>query len=99
MENIPLLKSKQNELNIINEFKQENENLKLSLRKKKINQILFSKRKITFKENTEEIKQKYCINIEDIQIPNELKIDIQTFINKVRQIFILSKIYLKYSLI
>lgn len=99
MENIPLLKSKQNELNIINEFKQENENLKLSLRKKKINQILFSKRKITIKENTEEIKQKYCINIEDIQIPNELKIDIQTFINKVRQIFILSKIYLKYSLI
>ena len=89
MENIPLLKSKQNELNIINEFKQENENLKLSLRKKKINQILFSKRKITIKENTEEIKQKYCINIEDIQ----------TFINKVRQIFILSKIYLKYSLI
>lgn len=85
MEKISANIMKENPSNIKNEFKKEKENLKLTLRKNKINQIIFSKRKITYRiNNIEEIKTKYTIKIEDIQIPNELKIDIPSFINKVR---------------
>lgn len=76
--------------NIKDEFKLENEKLKLSLRKSKINDIIFSKRKIIYNteiENNENIKKNYSININDIQIPNELIIDIPKFIKNVRFFF------------
>ena len=84
MEKDPL--NQQYEKNDIkNEFKIENEKLKLSLRKNKINDIIFSKRKITYnKENYEYIKKKYSINIDDIQIQTDLKIDIPNFLKNVR---------------
>lgn len=84
MEKNPL--NQQYEKNDIkNEFKIENEKLKLSLRKNKINDIIFSKRKITYnKENYEYIKKKYSINIDDIQIQTDLKIDIPNFLKNVR---------------
>ena len=84
MENISLRKSKENSTDLEEEFKLEKEKEKLSLRKKKISDII-SKRRITSKtENKEEIKQKYIIKIDDIQISNESKIDISSFIYKVR---------------
>lgn len=74
--------------NIKDEFKLENEKLKLSLRKNKINNIIFSKRKIIYNtENDEDVKKNYSININDIQIPNELIIDIPNFIKNVRLFF------------
>lgn len=79
---------KENPSDIKKELKLEKENLKLTLRKNKINEIIFSKRKITYRNNNiEDIKKKYSIKIEDIQIPNEFKLDIPNFINKVRHQF------------
>ena len=84
MEKNPL-NQKYEKNDIKNEFKIENEKLKLSLRKNKINDIIFSKRKITYnKENYEYIKKKYSINIDDIQIQTDLKIDIPNFLKNVR---------------
>ena len=69
-------------------LKLENEKMRLTLRKNKINNIIFEKRKISYKkDNIDEIKKNYCINIDDIQIPNEFKIDIQKFYNKVRILY------------
>ena len=85
MDKIISNRPRKNSFNEKIELKEEKQNLKLSLRKDKINQILFSKRKMAYKvDNFEEIKKKYCINIEDIQISNEFKIDIPSFITKVR---------------
>lgn len=68
-------------------FKLENEKIRLTLRKNKINNIIFEKRKISYKkDNIDEIKKNYGINIEDIQIANKYKIDIQKFCNKVRKL-------------
>ena len=89
MENLSLIKSKENSKDLKEEFKLEKEKEKLSLRKKKINNIILSKRKITYKtENKEEIKQKYIIKIDDIQISKEYELDIPSFINNVRIIYI-----------
>ena len=91
MENLSLRKSKENPTDLKEEFKIEKEKEKLSLRKTKINKIIFSKRKITNKiYNKEEIKQKYIIKADDIQISAEYKLDIPSLINKVRIIYILS---------
>lgn len=91
MENLSLRKSKENPTDLKEEFKIEKEKEKLSLRKAKINNIIFSKRKITNKiYNKEEIKQKYNIKLDDIQISAEYKLDIPSLINKVRIIYILS---------
>ena len=88
MENLSLTKSKENSTDLKEEFKLEKEKEKLSLRKKKINNIILSKRKITYKtENKEEIKQKYIIKIDDIQISKENELDIPSFINNVRIIY------------
>ena len=89
MENLSLIKSKENSTDLKEEFKLEKEKEKLSLRRKKINNIILSKRKITYKtENKEEIKQKYIIKIDDIQISKEYELDIPSFINNVRIIYI-----------
>ena len=89
MENLSLIKSKENSTDLKEDFKLEKEKEKLSLRKKKINNIILSKRKITYKtENKEEIKQKYIIKIDDIQISKEYELDIPSFINNVRIIYI-----------
>ena len=82
------------------EFNSEKEQTHLNLRKKKIYEILSSKRKIDFSdENSDLIK--YRLNFEDIsEIPSEYKIDIPQFIEKVRInffnffIFLFSLIYL-----
>lgn len=82
------------------EFNSEKEQTHLNLRKKKIYEILSSKRKIDFSdENSDLIK--YRLNFEDIgEIPSECKIDIPQFIEKVRInffnyfIFLFSLIYL-----
>ena len=93
MENLPLRKSKENSKDIKEEYKLEKEKEKLSLRKKKINNIILSKRKITYHTyNKEEIKKKYIIKIDDIQISPEYKMDISIFINKVSKLYILSQI-------
>ena len=90
MEKILLNKPRKNSLNITDELKEEKQNYKLTLRKNKINQILFTKRKITCTAiNDEETKKKYSINIEELQISKELKIDIPSFLNEVRQYFII----------
>lgn len=90
MEKILSTKPRKNSLNITDELKEEKQNFKLTLRKNKINQILFTKRKITYTTiNNEEIKKKYSINIEDLQISNELKIDIPSFLIEVRLYFII----------
>ena len=82
------------------EFNSEKEQTHLNLRKKKIYEILSSKRKIDFSdENSDLIK--YRLNFEDIgEISSEYKIDIPQFIEKVRInffnffIFLFSLIYL-----
>ena len=94
MEKILSNKPRKNSLNIADELKEEKQNLKLTLRKNKINQILFTKRKISYAvNNNEEIRKKYSINIEELQISNELKIDIPSFLNNVRLYFIIYNNY------
>ena len=79
-----------NNSNIIDDLKLENEKLRLTLRKNKINNIIFEKRKKSYKkDNIEEIKKNYSINIEDIQIPNEYIIDIPKLYNKVRILYLI----------
>ena len=90
MEKILSNKPRKNSLNITDELKEEKQNYKLTLRKNKINQILFTKRKIAYTAiNNEETKKKYSINIEELQISKELKIGIPSFLNEVRQYFII----------
>ena len=79
-----------NNSNIIDDLKLENEKLRLTLRKNKINNIIFEKRKKSYKkDNIEEIKKNYSINLEDIQIPNEYIIDIPKLYNKVRILYLI----------
>ena len=84
------LQNSTNNPNIIDDLKLENEKLRLTLRKNKINNIIFEKRKKSYKkDNIEEIKKNYSINIEDIQIPNEYIIDIPKLYNKVRILYLI----------
>ena len=84
MEN-SVLRKRKDDLEIRDEFKLENEERRLTLRKNKINNIIFSKRKISnINENISDNIKKYKIEIKDINIPNELKIDIPQFHDKVR---------------
>ena len=84
------LENSTNNSNIIDDLKLENEKLRLTLRKNKINNIIFEKRKKSYKkDNIEEIKKNYSINIEDIQIPNEYIIDIPKLYNKVRILYLI----------
>ena len=79
-----------NNSNIIDDLKLENEKLRLTLRKNKINNIISEKRKKSYKkDNIEEIKKNYSINLEDIQIPNEYIIDIPKLYNKVRILYLI----------
>ena len=80
-----MLRKRKDDLEIKDEFKLENEERRLTLRKNKINNIIFSKRKISnINENITDNIKKYKIEIKDINIPHELKIDIPQFNDKVR---------------
>ena len=61
-------------------LKKEQENSKLALRKKRLNNILLSKRKIDFNnEINSKLNDEYFIDLKDIIIPDEEKIDINKF--------------------
>ena len=65
------------------EFNSEKEKTHLNLRKKKIYEILSSKRKIDLSDENDDLK-KYRLFLEDIgDIPPEFKIDITHFNEKV----------------
>ena len=68
------------------EFTSEKEKTRLNLRKNKINEIILSKRKIAYtNESNEEIRKKYIINIEDLEnLKKEYITAIPNFIIKVR---------------
>jgi hypothetical protein len=54
--------------------------MKLSLRKNNLHNIILSKRKINFDEETDsKIDEEYLIDLEDLSIPEQLKIDINKF--------------------
>jgi len=92
------LQNSTNNPNIIDDLKLENEKLRLTLRKNKINNIIFEKRKKSYKkDNIEEIKKNYSINLEDIQIPNEYIIDIPKLYNKVRILYLIKYICFYYN--
>ena len=62
------------------EMKLEHEEIRLTLRKKKINNIISSKRKICMKNNIyEKNNQEYILNIDEINIPKELRINVEKF--------------------
>ena len=63
-------------------MKLEQENKRLSLRKNKINNILYSKRKITCCIDNE-FQKEYVINQDDFHIPEEFKINITKFYQNV----------------
>jgi hypothetical protein len=71
---------------IKNEFNSEKEKNHLNLRKKKLNEIIASKRKIDLSIKSNDLIQKeYSLNFEDIgNIPDKYKLDIPLFIQKVR---------------
>ena len=82
------------------EFEEEKEKSRLNLRKTKLEKILSSKRKMNLTDGSDtEIKKNYSLNLDDIinNIPEEYKINIIQFLDKVRQyilyIFIYSLIY------
>ena len=65
-------------------LKSEKEEVRLSLRKNQLNNILSSKRKITYMSNVnDETKEQYTISLDDIDIPEELKINIPKFYQNV----------------
>jgi hypothetical protein len=69
------------------ELKEDKEKSRLNLRKSKLNKILFSKRMVTFlNESDNDIKKNYGLNLEDIinNIPDKYKIDILQFLDGVR---------------
>ena len=69
------------------ELKEEKEKSRLNLRKSKLDKILFSKRMLTFlNESDNDIKKNYDLNFEDIinNIPDKYKIDIPLFLDRVR---------------
>ena len=74
---------------IKNEFNSEKEKNHLNLRKKKLNEIIASKRKLDLsKKSNDVIRTEYSLNFEDIGIiPDKYKIDIPQFIEKVRTYF------------
>jgi hypothetical protein len=70
-------------------LKSEKEETRLSLRKNQLNIILSSKRKISNMSNiNNEIKEQYTISLDDIDIPEELKINIPQFFQNVSIFFI-----------
>ena len=82
------------------EFEEEKEKSRLNLRKTKLEKILSSKRKMNLVDGSDtEIKKNYSLNLDDIinNIPDEYKINIIQFLDKVRQyilyIFIYSLLY------
>ena len=67
-----------------NILRAEKEQTKLTLRKNKLFNIISSKRKITFQNETDPvIEQEYLINLNDITIPEELKINLNKFFQNV----------------
>lgn len=84
MEKLDFKKSKNNS-NIEDDLKLEKEEIRLSLRKKKITSIISSKRKILYNiQNANDNKEKYTIELKDIKIPNEWQIDVSKFLDNVR---------------
>ena len=60
------------------------EESKLSLRKKNLNNIISSKRKLIFENETDsKVDEEYVIDIKKIIIPEEFKIDINKFYENV----------------
>jgi hypothetical protein len=60
------------------------EESKLSLRKKNLNNIISSKRKLIFKNETDsKVDEEYVIDIKKIVIQEEFKIDINKFYENV----------------
>lgn len=72
-----------------NILRAEKEQTKLTLRKNKLFNIISSKRKITFQNETDPvIEQEYLINLNDITIPEELKINLnKLFQNVIKPIY------------
>lgn len=86
MENFSKIELNNNEISK-KELKEEKEKSRLNLRKSKLDKILFSKRMITFlNESDNDIKKNYDLNFEDIinNIPDKFKIDIPLFLDRVR---------------
>ena len=82
------------------QLKLEKEEIRLNLRKNKINNILFSKRKINYmNEINDDIKYNYCININDFNIPQELNINISKFNKDVSMKFIIFYYFLSSSIL
>ena len=99
MENFSKIQNNKNEITKM-EFEEEKEKSRLNLRKFKLEKILSSKRKMNLTDGSDtEIKKNYSLNLDDIinNIPDEYKINIIQFLDKVRQyilyIFIYSLIY------
>lgn len=66
---------------IINE---EKEQTKLTLRKNKLFNIISSKRKLNFQNETDPIiEQEYLIHLNDFSVPEELKINLTKFFQNV----------------
>ena len=86
MENFSKIEVNSNEISK-KELKEEKEKSRLNLRKSKLDKILFSKRMLTFlNESDNDIKKNYDLNLEDIinNIPDKFKIDIPIFLDRVR---------------
>ena len=86
MENFSKIEVNSNEMSK-KELKEEKEKSRLNLRKSKLDKILFSKRMLTFlNESDNDIKKNYDLNFEDIinNIPDKFKIDIPLFLDRVR---------------
>ena len=86
MENFSKIELNNNEISK-KELKEEKEKSRLNLRKSKLDKILFSKRMLTFlNESDNDIKKNYDLNFEDIinNIPDKYKIDIPLFLDRVR---------------
>ena len=86
MENFSKIEVNSNEMSK-KELKEEKEKSRLNLRKSKLDKILFSKRMLTFlNESDNDIKKNYDLNLEDIinNIPDKYKIDIPLFLDRVR---------------
>ena len=67
-----------------NILRAEKEQTKLTLRKNKLFNILSSKRKIIFHNETDSsLEQEYLFDVNDIAIPDELKIDLNKFFQNV----------------
>ena len=86
MENFSKIELNNNEMSK-KELKEEKEKSRLNLRKSKLDKILFSKRMLTFlNESDNDIKKNYDLNLDDIinNIPDKFKIDIPLFLDRVR---------------